>query len=266
YLENNLGPRVFSAQRVNLLKLLSSQMAISIDNARIHNQLEKLLDERSKALISAEDQIRTLFENAQVGIALTTIEGKILSVNNALLRLMGYSEAEILQRNVAEMYVDPEERNQLLEKLEESSAVHNFGVRVWRKDGTFFYASMNVSKLTQKGKEILLALIEDVTERVKTEKLLEQSAAQAERDRLARDLHDSVTQGIYSASLIAETLPVIWEEDPEQGRRGLKQLEKLTRGALAEMRTLLLEMQPEALTDQELPFLIRQLADTMMAR
>jgi signal transduction histidine kinase len=87
-----------------------------------------------------------------------------------------------------------------------------------------------------------------------------------ERNRLARDLHDSVTQGIYSASLIAETLQVIWEDDPKQGRRGLEQIERLTRGALAELRTLLLEMQPEALTDRELPFLIRQLADTMMAR
>ena len=59
---------------------------------------------------------------------------------------------------------------------------------------------------------------------------------------------------------------MVWEDDPKQGQRGLEQIERLTRGALAELRTLLLEMQPEALKDRELPFLIRQLADTMMAR
>jgi PAS domain S-box-containing protein len=266
YLENNLSPGVFTSKRVELLHLLSSQMAISIDNARVHNRLEELLDERSKALISAEEQIRTLFENAQVGIALTTFEGKFLSVNNALLNLTGYTEEEILKRNVAELYVDTDERGQLLEKLEESTAVHNFGVRAWRKDGTFFYANLNVSKITQKGEEILLALVEDVTERVKTEELLEQSAARAERDRLARDLHDSVTQSMYSASLIAETLPVIWEDDPDQGRSGLEQLERLTQGALAEMRALLLELRPASLTDQDLPVLLRQLVEATMAK
>jgi len=59
---------------------------------------------------------------------------------------------------------------------------------------------------------------------------------------------------------------VIWEEDQEQGRRGLKQLERLTQGALAEMRALLLELRPKTLTDQEVPALLRQLADATMAR
>jgi signal transduction histidine kinase len=92
------------------------------------------------------------------------------------------------------------------------------------------------------------------------------AATDAERDRLAQDLHDSVTQGLYSASLIAETLPLIWEEDPEAGRRGLKQLERLTEGALAEMRALLLELRPAALVAQKLPVLLRQLAAATMSR
>lgn len=94
----------------------------------------------------------------------------------------------------------------------------------------------------------------------------EQSAAAAERSRLARDLHDAVTQTLFSASLISEVLPRIWERNPDEGRRRLEQLRHLTRGALAEMRTLLLELRPSALTEAALPDLLRQLAEAAGGR
>jgi signal transduction histidine kinase len=75
-----------------------------------------------------------------------------------------------------------------------------------------------------------------------------------------------VTQSLHSANLIADALPLKWEEDPEEGKRGLQHLQRFTQGALAEMRTLLLELSPEALEAQELRVLLRQLADATMAR
>jgi signal transduction histidine kinase len=80
---------------------------------------------------------------------------------------------------------------------------------------------------------------------------------------LARDLHDAVTQTLFSASLIAEVLPRIWERNPDEGRRRLEELRQLTRGALAEMRTLLLELRPSALVDAALNDLLRQLAESI---
>jgi PAS domain S-box-containing protein len=94
----------------------------------------------------------------------------------------------------------------------------------------------------------------------------EQAAAAAERSRLARDLHDAVTQTLFSASLIAEVLPRLWERDAEEGRRRLEELRQLTRGALAEMRTLLLELRPAALTEVSLGDLLRQLAEAVTGR
>jgi len=94
----------------------------------------------------------------------------------------------------------------------------------------------------------------------------EESAAAAERNRLARDLHDAVTQTLFSAGLIAEVLPRIWERKPEEGRRRLNELRELTRGALAEMRTLLLELRPSALVDVPLGDLLRQLAESITGR
>ncbi len=94
----------------------------------------------------------------------------------------------------------------------------------------------------------------------------EEAAITAERTRLARELHDSVTQALFSASLISETLPRVWERYPQEGRRALDELHRLTHGALAEMRTLLLELRPAALQGQPLDTLIAQLADALPAR
>ena len=80
----------------------------------------------------------------------------------------------------------------------------------------------------------------------------EESAAAAERNRLARDLHDAVSQTLFSVSLIAEVLPRIYARDPVQGAQRLDELRQLTRGALAEMRTLLLELRPAALAEANL--------------
>jgi signal transduction histidine kinase len=91
----------------------------------------------------------------------------------------------------------------------------------------------------------------------------QQLAALEERSRLARDLHDAVTQTLFSASLIAEALPSLWEIDQEEGRQLLRELRQLSRGALAEMRTLLLELRPAALTDANLGDLLRQLGEAV---
>jgi signal transduction histidine kinase len=94
----------------------------------------------------------------------------------------------------------------------------------------------------------------------------EELAVVEERSRLARELHDAVTQTLFSASLIAEILPELWAGDPEEGRQLLQELQQLSRGALAEMRTLLLELRPMALVEARLEDLLRQLAEAVTGR
>jgi two-component system nitrate/nitrite sensor histidine kinase NarX len=94
----------------------------------------------------------------------------------------------------------------------------------------------------------------------------EEDATVAERSRLARELHDAVSQTLFSASLIAEVLPQLWEHDIDEGRRRLEELRELTRGALAEMRALLMELRPATLTETSLVDLLRQLAEATRGR
>ncbi len=116
--------------------------------------------------------------------------------------------------------------------------------------------------------EHLVQLRTDELER--SNRLLQQKAAEeavvAERTRLARDLHDAVTQTLFATTLIAEVLPQVWEADRAAGVRRLEELRQLTRGALAEMRSLLVELRPNALTEVPLPVLLRQLGEAAGGR
>ena len=71
---------------------------------------------------------------------------------------------------------------------------------------------------------------------------------------------------LFSASLVAEVLPKIWRRDPEQALESLEELRRLTRGALAEMRTMLLELRPSALVNTPLSELLAQLTEAVTSR
>jgi signal transduction histidine kinase len=81
-----------------------------------------------------------------------------------------------------------------------------------------------------------------------------------ERRRLARELHDSVTQSLFGMSLLAQVLPELWELDRAEALDALGQIRDLTRSALAEMRALLFELRPAALGEQALGAALHDLA------
>ena len=139
-----------------------------------------------------------------------------------------------------------------------------------RKDGSEFAAAAGISKLEQDGQQIFAVILRDVTEQRRWEDeariLSSQNAVAAERNRLARDLHDAVTQSLFSASLMAEVLPRLWETDREKGLAQLQDIRQLTRSALVEMRTLLLELRPTAIMDGKLSELLAHLAEATSCR
>jgi PAS domain S-box-containing protein len=93
-----------------------------------------------------------------------------------------------------------------------------------------------------------------------------EAATLSERNRLARDLHDAVSQTLFSASLIADVLPKLWQRNPDAAQQKLNELGQLTRGALSEMRTLLLELRPTSLADIDLGDLLRHLVNAFIGR
>jgi signal transduction histidine kinase len=112
-----------------------------------------------------------------------------------------------------------------------------------------------------------LIVIRDITELKKLQKQESELAALEERQRLARDLHDAVSQTLFSARLTSETLlrqkdeilpPVLWDN--------IQQVTRLIVSALGEMRVLLLELRPDGLANTALPVLLTHLADATGVR
>ncbi len=87
-----------------------------------------------------------------------------------------------------------------------------------------------------------------------------------ERNRLARELHDSVTQTLFTASVLAEATPRIWDKDQKIARQNMDKLSLLIRGALAEMRNMLIELRSGELSYQTLDRLMITLVEAARAR
>ena len=94
----------------------------------------------------------------------------------------------------------------------------------------------------------------------------EELAAAQERNRLARELHDSVTQTIFSMTLTAESSRILLKRDPKQAEPQLDRLNELAQGALAEMRTLIHELRPAAVAEDGLIPALHKHVDSLKQR
>ncbi|MDX2137815.1 MAG: GAF domain-containing protein [Chloroflexota bacterium] len=91
-------------------------------------------------------------------------------------------------------------------------------------------------------------------------------AALKERQQFARELHDAVSQTLFTASIMTESLPRLWEQQSTKIPDLLADISRLIRGAQAEMRTLLLELRPANLETTPLKRLLEQLIDALRGR
>ena len=162
---------------------------------------------------------------------------------------------EGLRRHVAELGL------QMLVRVPLRTKGRTLGIFLLARRSPVPCSEEEISLLTSIGQQVGVAM-----ENARLYDQAEATATTAERSRLARELHDAVTQTLFSASLIADVIPRLWERNPEDGLRSLEELRQLTRGALAEMRTMLLEMRPESLARSDLKALLTQLADAFVGR
>jgi signal transduction histidine kinase len=135
--------------------------------------------------------------------------------------------------------------------------------------GTLNLATFSPHRLTPETSALLAAIGQQTGLAVENARLYEEAesaAAAAERIRLARELHDAISQTLFTAGLIADVMPKLWQRDPEEAQRQLLLLRRLTRGAQAEMRALLLELRPAALVDTDLDKLLGHLVHAAAAR
>ncbi|HEX2913240.1 MAG TPA: histidine kinase [Chloroflexia bacterium] len=115
--------------------------------------------------------------------------------------------------------------------------------------------SNTIKHMEKRDLELLRAIGNQIGIAVDNAQLYQQASALAavdERNRLARDLHDSVTQTLFSITLTAESAKAMMLRKPEKVETQIDRLQILARGALAEMRSLIFQLRPAALQEQGL--------------
>ncbi|APV44065.1 two-component system, NarL family, nitrate/nitrite sensor histidine kinase NarX [Dehalogenimonas formicexedens] len=258
-------------------RVIERTAALTGANAQLEDEIERR-EKVERALRRSETKYRHLVESGNTIILEMDTEGRVAFFNQFAERFFGFSQAEIMGKSVIGTIVPARDSsNADLEemirgivshpeeyRLNENENMKKSGERVW-----VVWTNQPVFDESGQLREVLCVGI-DRSELKKSEQTLAAQALQQatveERARLARDLHDAVSQTLFSASIIAEVLPRIWEHNPSEGRRRLEEVRQLTRGALAEMRTLLFELRPATLAEADLGPLLHQLAESVTGR
>ncbi len=169
YLENNLTARVFSPTRIAVLKLVASQAAISLENARLYRDLTE-----------REARIRRLVDANIIGIMVWNTSGVILEANDAFLRMVGYERDDIVSGRVRWKDLTPPEWRQgserALAETERTGRAQPYEKEYLRKDGSRVPVIVGLATF-EGGRKEGVAFVLDLTER----KQAEEEARRSER-------------------------------------------------------------------------------------
>jgi PAS domain S-box-containing protein len=128
YLENNLASHVFTPTRIAVLELLESQAAISLENARLYNDLQE-----------REARIRRLVESNIIGIMIGDSRGHIIDANDAFLEMLGYSHDDVVSGRIRWTKLTPAEwapaDQDALAQMSATGSCKPFEKEFFRKDG-----------------------------------------------------------------------------------------------------------------------------------
>lgn len=158
------------------------------------NDLSENLSEMAKTISDREEKISKIFEASRDAIILSTLQGDILDINSAGLKIFGYTDkSEFLKKKASDFYYNPEDREKFLNELLKKGFVENFEGKAKRADGTYFYALMSSSMARdEEGKPLfIVSFVKDVTDRVRMQEQLFQAQKMESIGRLAGSIaHD----------------------------------------------------------------------------
>jgi len=121
-------------------------------------------------ILQAGEEFQRLFESAPWGIGIADETGKIVALNEAILRQGGYTYEDIARiGNVANLYADTQQRDRMIADLRLGQPVENVEVQLKRKDGTLYNALVTLKPTIYKGQRCIQALVEDITGRKQAE-------------------------------------------------------------------------------------------------
>jgi two-component system cell cycle sensor histidine kinase/response regulator CckA len=189
---NRLRP--FTLGQMKALTILSSTAAAALESASLYAQLQ-----------TTEEKYRSIFENATEGLFQSTSDGRLLTANPALARILGYDSPEEMIATITDiaqqLYANPEDRAEAGRLQEERGALEGFELQAYRKDGEKFWLSLNRRSVrNQDGEELYFeGSIENISERKRAEEERAQLTAEIENQRQRLN------------NMVANVPGVVWE-------------------------------------------------------
>ncbi len=151
----------------------------------------------TKTKLLKHDKFKSIFQNAMEGIFQSTLSGKLITANPSFVKILGYkSLADLKRLSLTKIFVNPDDRKQLTTSLLSTGNVHDFELRLKRKDKTIIYVIENSRLVKDSAGKVLYieGMILDVTERKKIEERLQHT------ERKYQSMFNHAVEGIYQSS------------------------------------------------------------------
>jgi len=255
--------RRFPSDEVDLLRALGDQISMAIENAHLYEK-ERLAAE---ALRISERSYRELFENASDAIWVHDLNGRILALNSALEKLTGYKRDDLIGANVSMLLpshdmtkVDREAHDKVLG----GERTGTLEQELVKEDGSVVIVQMGTSLITKEGRPWAFQHIaRDVTEEKRIQDnlrfYLQQvgQAQEAERKRIARELHDETSQALVAISRNLDDLA------SGNSKLSIQDIKKQVRSVLQGVRHFSQQLRPSILDDLGLLPAVKWLASDL---
>jgi signal transduction histidine kinase len=294
-------PDAIHPRQVELLTTFANQAAISLDNAQLYAELTSRLEEMfglqrlgtllleehdfDRVLQSICRQLQRLTDAGGVGIALLEEDPRFLEMRTvvgpsasamlgARIPTDGSFAAEALRTNRPQRSDDAQNdprgykfslvlgNTQTILSVPMKTRQRTVGVlSVYNKEGE--------GGFTDRDAELAIFFANQAAAAIENARLYEQSREYAvveERNRLARELHDSVTQSLFSVTLLSEAALNLWDRDPGKARERVERANELAQGALAEMRALIFQLRPMTLQEEGLLSAVKKHLNAVQSR
>jgi PAS domain S-box-containing protein len=253
----------FNAGDAELLKLLADQAAIALTNARLYAEVE-----------DSERRYRHLVDNSPDIVWSIDADGIFTFISDSLESRTGWKPEQLIGQPFTTLAGE--------ETLSAAISAWNFvkedpnreqrvRLDLPLPDGRISQTEVAMTGTIVDGRFAgAHGSVRDISERERLEGDLRSQAAELaasqERAHLARELHDSVTQALFSMGLTLRTMELLLDTDPDAARTKVAELRELQKDALAEMRTLIFELRPSSLESDGLVQALRTHATAVQRR
>ena len=258
----------FTEDELSLMKVVADQVAIAMSRERAkeelraaRDELEKRVEERTRqlaktidALQVSEKKYRTLFEESNDIVLIVNDHNKLVDINPAGAKLLGYTNEELLALDqVRDLNITEQARSQFREKLDSTGYINDAELELRKKDGGTVTVIISASLMNDDAGRITgyRGIAHDVTER----KRLEQQLLQAQKlesigllaGGVAHEFNNLLTGISGYGQIIQEIIPSddeLLQESIGQLLRAAERAARLTKSLLAFGRKQLINPKP----------------------